>query len=250
AMNYIKRLIGLPGETIAICGGNLYFLRPDRSPQYDDSQTPEKERWHSKFMHADDERALELFRKGGFEIIRKPPEVLLAMMRLVYDNDRQADDLTAREWQRWYGDGEAWEALDGGKAFRHGARADTSSFAYLHYRHRLRDQGGKDSLITDFMGYNSGESLEGDPGQNRWQGRKSAGRHGVNWVGDLILECEVKVEKAEGELVLELGRGHDRFKATWDLSSGSGLCTLTRKRDGKEEKLDSKPTKLRKGTYR
>ncbi len=35
-MNYIKRLIGLPGETIAICGGKLYVLKPDKGLRYDD----------------------------------------------------------------------------------------------------------------------------------------------------------------------------------------------------------------------
>ncbi len=36
AMNYIKRLVGLSRETIAIHKGDLYALAPDKGPQYDD----------------------------------------------------------------------------------------------------------------------------------------------------------------------------------------------------------------------
>ncbi len=35
-MNYIKRLVGLPRETIAIHDGDLYVLPPDKGLQYDD----------------------------------------------------------------------------------------------------------------------------------------------------------------------------------------------------------------------
>ena len=41
-MNYIKRLIGLPGETIAIHNGDLYSLPPDKGPQYDDLRNAAK----------------------------------------------------------------------------------------------------------------------------------------------------------------------------------------------------------------
>ena len=253
AMNYIKRLIGLPGETIAICGGNLYFLRPEKSPTYDDSQVPPRQRWRLTHTHMNDKRALEQFYAGNFEIIRKPPLVLLAMMRPVYDNDQQADDLKGKEWQRWLPEGDAWDDLGEARGFRHGARSGGSEQAdWIHYRHRLRTLPGQDALITDFMGYNSGEALVWDPLREAWKtSGKPPDANGVNWVGDLILECEVKVEKTEGELILQLVRGQEKFQATWDLASDNGLCTLTRTKGTKTEKLESKPTRLRKGgTYR
>ena len=250
AMNYIKRLTGLPGETIAVCGGNLYFLSPARSPRYDDSGVPPKKLWQADHMHANDEQAVKLFTTGAFEIVRKPPEVVLAMMRLVYDNDHQADDLQGTEWQRWYPRSDAWEVLENGKGFRHGTREGTPGADWLHYRHRLRGNAGRDTLITDFMGYNSGENLQWDPLQNRWDGR-GADRNGVNWVGDLILECEVTIDKPEGNLILQLVRGGEIFQAAWDLSSDKGLCTLSRQpAKGAREELERKPTKLRKGKYR
>src|SRR5207248_10798492 len=92
AMNYIKRLIGLPGQTIAIWGGDLYVLSAEKSPPFDDSTIPEdkrvekrdnreikhtdKDRWKPQYMHADDERARILFKRGAFQIIQKPPDVL------------------------------------------------------------------------------------------------------------------------------------------------------------------------------
>ena len=261
AMNYIKRLIGLPGETIAICGGNLYLLRPERGLTYDDSNVPPaertpKERWRPANMHTNDARAMKAFSEGKFEIIRKPPETLLAMMRLVYDNDHQASDLQDRKHQRWLPEGDAWEDLGDARAFRHGARTGGSDQVdWIHYRHLLRGLPDK-SLITDFMGYNSGGALVWEDVRKTWGEVRAAEKTGSNWVGDLVLECEVQVEQAEGELVLQLVRGGDTFRATWDLSSANGLCTLTRttgRRDGKQETVklgDARPTRLGKGKHR
>ncbi len=52
-MNFIKRLVGLPGETIRIEHGDLWIRRAD----------------------------------GPFEIARKPPRKLLAVLQPVFDND-------------------------------------------------------------------------------------------------------------------------------------------------------------------
>ncbi|HTU90645.1 MAG TPA: S26 family signal peptidase, partial [Gemmataceae bacterium] len=85
-MNYIKRCVGKGGETIAICGGKLYCLSPDKGPQYDDYQQAKLDPdlmatlWKKEHMHIDE--AADLFRKGQFQIVRKGPENILAMMRL------------------------------------------------------------------------------------------------------------------------------------------------------------------------
>src|SRR5262249_24550086 len=57
AMNYIKRLIGLPGETIGIFYGNLYVMTGDQ-PDEVDLKAPEVERWKVQFMHKDRFRGL------------------------------------------------------------------------------------------------------------------------------------------------------------------------------------------------
>ena len=254
AMNYIKRLVGLSGETIAIHNGNLYVLAPDKGPQYDDlkgvtdpAQRAElaKQLWQKKYMHVNE--SVDAFDRGEFQIVRKSPDNILAMRRIVYDNDHQAADLVGPQWARWTArDGDAWETADAAKSHGfHRAAPKDDQVHWLGYRHILRDNGGfaangpndkpsPPQLITDFMGYNTWEA---DQMHNRPPGQ--------NWVGDLILECEVQADAAQGELTLELSKGVDRFRARWDLSTG--VCTLLRVHDDKEDKIDSKPTGLKGG---
>jgi signal peptidase I len=79
----------------------------------------------------------------------------------------------------------------------------------------------KPELIKDTLGYNTGRPSNG---------RDTLGTH---WVGDLMLECAVKIDKAEGELWLELSRASDRFQARFDLATGQ--CQLVRlPKDGAE----------------
>jgi signal peptidase I len=236
-MNYIKRCIGLPGETIGIRLGDIYILPPERSPTYEDTEKARTDPqlairlWETKHMHQNDARALKMLENEKFQILRKPPAKILALRRLVYDNDHQAKDLTNRLPPRWAASA-GWQGVgSGGFA----SSAETDTIDWLRYQHILRGNGGKPSLITDFMGYNT------------WQ----AGVHSIpkeNWVGDLMLEAEVEVKKGQGQLLLELCHGVDRFQARWDLDSGN--CQLVRISGDGEEVLDSKPTSLKgAGTY-
>jgi signal peptidase I len=246
ATNYIKRLIGKGDETIGIHRGKLYVLSPEAAAQYGVSYHDDGDpldRWKSKhtagysgvdFTHENDSASVKLLREGkGFHILRKPPKVLLALMRPVYLTDYPAKDLELPRFARWAGPDSdtAWKALEG-HAFRIDATGK-DTIDWLRYRNVLRDDDGKPSLITDFMDYNSGTSL--------WQGKQ-------NWVGDLILETEVKIERAEGVLVLELSKGPDRFQAQFDLSTG--ICSLIRLTEGKApETLASKQTSVKSGTF-
>jgi len=237
-MNYIKRLIGLPGETIAICGGKLYYLSPDKGPHYDDYEKTKQEPelmatlWKKEHMHIDE--AADLFRKGQFQIIRKKPENILSMMRIVFDNDHPSR-FDPASTDRWRFEGRSWTAV-APHGFRHDG-SDRGDFDWLRYHHIERDKPGRPALITDIMGYNTYQSNGHSP------------LLGDNWVGDLILECEATLDNPQGELALELSRGVDRFRAHWDLTTGT--CTLLRVSKGGEQKLESRPTALKqKGTYR
>ncbi len=220
AMNYIKRLIGLPGETIGIRYGKLYVLTADKGPQYDDSAVRAEDRWHQEYTHMNEAVGLLTMPGSPFTILRKPPRQVLALRRIVYDNDHPAADLPT---PRWVGDGSAsaW-SVDEDHGFRHADAGD--GVDWLRYRHVLRS-GKAPELITDFLGYNTETTRRDERG---WTAR--------NWVGDLLVECDVTVEKAAGGLVLELSKGPDRFRARWDLG-GSGVCTLTRVTDGRETEL-------------
>jgi signal peptidase I len=246
-MNYIKRLIGLPGETIAIYRGKLYVLSPDKARdnglEYGDFEEaqgdPNKmaQLWRFKpYVHHDDDNAIKLFRAGLFDIVRKPPAVVLAMMRLVYDNDHQAKDLNGPEFVRWLaGADSGWEAA-GPHGFRH--KGEGADVGWLRYRHVVRGSPDKPQLITDFMGYNTWEA---------------AGAHmapGENWASDLIVECDVQVNSPQGVFALELSKGPDRFQARFDLKDGK--CTLLRL-TGKQEPVELKSAATRmnqRGTYK
>jgi signal peptidase I len=240
-MNYIKRLIGLPRETIAIRGGKLYALNADKGLQYDDYKKAKSDPemmallWQKEpYMHRNDPEAQERFFHGQFDIIRKSPENILSMKRLVYDNDHPSTKSGLPE--RWSGDDRSWIA-DETHGFRHNSGGEAGEPHWLRYQHIHRENTPKPALITDMMGYNT------------YQGGQHQSLLGSNWVGDLILECEAAIDNPQGELTLELSRGVDRFRARWDLSTGT--CTLLRVTGGQEQTLDSKPTAVsKKGTYR
>ncbi len=172
---------------------------------------------------------------------------MLAMRRIVYDNDFPAKDLSGAAWERWLPtDDSGWKAdKSHGFAYQATAKDDVD---WLRYRHILRPVeesrdrppvgGTKPELITDFMAYNS---FKTDSGVDVTPS--------PNWVGDLMLECNVQVAKADGEFWIELSKGINRFQARWDLSSG--VCTLFQLgMDNKKVELDSKPTRLKgSGSY-
>jgi hypothetical protein len=81
-------------------------------------------------------------------------------------------------------------------------------------------------LIRNFMGYNTGELADG----------RNSGRPVESyWVGDLILDCTATVEALQGDLILELSKGADRFQARFDLQAGT--VSLWRFTGGKAEEL-------------
>jgi signal peptidase I len=338
-MNYIKRLIGLPGETIGILNGDIYIAKnvpyekfvveevlgdkikvriedaqghlgepitlpvaPDalitrdqepihielrdlnkgdrgvlsRDPSdgaVDGLQVyrdlPLRRQTHRNYPTA--KRLLFEGRKEGkepvFQILRKAPDKVLALRRIVYDNNHQAKDLLDRkvpprwaperddpnspqEFQKYQekrdlAPKDGWTS-DGKFGFQHKART-SQEIDWLRYRHLIVDRRTsftpEPQEIKDFMGYNTSDA--------------------GNWVGDLILELKAEVKEAEGELILELSKGDDRFQARFDLSTGT--CRLLRITNGsssdgsrlkpkdeeKEKELAKKETSLKKpGTYR
>ncbi len=254
-MNYIKRLIGLPGETVFIHRGKVYILAADAAPAYADDEKARRDpdlariMWRTKhrgggsridWMHSGDTEAKDLFKKAV--IVRKPPAILLDMMRIVYDNDQPARDLTGEEHRRWVPAADSGWAEDAkARSFRHGGGND--EMTWLRYRHVLRDEPAGPQLITDFLGYNTWST------DHDRVGERGLGTNGRNWASDLIAECEATNEKADGQLALEVSRGPSRFRATFD--SATGQCSLYRIRGDKTEELGTAATAFKgAGTFR
>lgn len=265
AQNYIKRCKGFGGETVAIYRGELYVTTalsyPADNPQYPRPADP-LELWRPEYMYTNtftaDSRAVELFEasrqagfppNGGFQIVRKEEDELLADRRLVWDNDRQPKELAGIVPPRWYAPAEeapAW-AVDNPDQPRVFARKpDVPGLHWIRYRHlamlwktapanayddtpptdfRLLARQSP-SYIDNFLGYNAGRDQ--DPITGRVAPRDTSGQD-RHWVGDLILECDVEMD-AESEVVLELSKGVNRFRATF----AGGTVTLSRVGRGAE----------------
>jgi signal peptidase I len=160
------------------------------------------------------------------------------MRRLVYDNDHPAKDLQGVLPPRWVVDTGTWTP-DEANGFAHAGQAD-GDIAWLRYQHILRpddrpltevkEADKKPQLIRDFSGYNSNET----GGMSKQQP--------PNWVGDLMLEFQLTVDRPEGQVWVELARGVDRFQARWNLPAGD--CELVRLRPDGEKTLAG-PVKTR-----
>jgi len=199
-INYIKRLVGLPGETLAIAGGDIWTSRAD----------------------------------GEFEIARKPPDKLRAMLQCVHDSRHVAEPLRTAgwpdAWSDWSpeGDQPRWTTADAGRSFTVAAAA---SRATLRWRHFVpQDWEGPDSplsrpepaLVGDFQPYNQAPQYV-DLHRDRELG---AVVDGARWVGDLAVECLLESRSETGTVVLDLVEAGGRHTCTLDLATGA--ATLAR----------------------
>ncbi len=259
--NYIKRLVGLPGEILSIRYGDVYTRPLDA-----ESQTN--------------------------EILRKPPDKLLAMRQLVYDTHHQSAALIQANypsrWQPWRENAteppsDSWgihRSQEGMTATLDSGSSD--AFQWLRYYHRWPseqewekvDQGASladtdpysSRLITDFYAYNAylkvmsdfvydeppasfrGSRLErilnggyskgdfkpqydsgGSPrqfGMHLDYGSYGLASDGMHWVGDLIVEADVETSDDSQELMLELIEAGVKHRCRINLSDGTATLGI------------------------
>ncbi|MFW6169609.1 MAG: signal peptidase I, partial [Planctomycetota bacterium] len=150
--NYIKRLIGLPGETVLIQRGDIYIKKGDEEE---------------------------------FQIARKPDRKLKAMLQLVSDSTHISDTLTAvgwpLQWQPWSAGNTdvagLWWSEDNGHSYQ--TKGEVGQDLWLRYHHivptpdewsmirSLQEQGDSlpapdeysGKLISDFYAYNAFTSI-------------------------------------------------------------------------------------------
>ena len=220
--NYIKRLCGLPGETIEVRQGDLY--RIDQG--------------------------------GGVEILRKQTgEKQVAVLQSVYDDDKPPGQLVEAGWpERWaplaHDDGP--EAVAGWSIEVDGWQPDPAARSYqiapdgeshwLRYRHFVPTTEDWESfaagrplepearLILDFLAYDTGVSPA-----SRFFGK------GVYWVGDLSVAATLDIETIEpnAEIVLELYEGDRRYRCTIDPIAGEARIAYADAMDPAWDKADA-----------
>jgi signal peptidase I len=224
--NYIKRLIGLPNETVWVRHGDIYV-----GSNVDDKDSA-----------------------GDSRIVRKPPDKVKAMLQMVDDTRYRSADLSAAGWpERWQARSAAgsptWQPQAEGHGFE--TAATTGSEAWLRYRHvvpwsedwedlrgrcqqRLADGTLQGQLITDYYAYNDGAEVAGPEGSPWLRGGrlgryrsgefKAAGKH---WVGDLAVECEdVEVQGSQGAVLLDLVEGGVHYTCRIDVAGGRAVLSI------------------------
>jgi len=226
--NYIKRLIGLPGETVRVNHGDILTRTQDDQP---------------------------------FEIARKPPAKVLAMLQVVDDTRHVPESMAKIDWHS------KWQPWSPGEALREwrSCREDREGMTiaagndeqWFRYRHLIPDFNDWDAildgstktmrppgnnvgeLITDFCAYNAFTTED--------HLRMGVIHSGTHWVGDLAIECNVEITSAEGVLILDLVEAGQHFRAELDVAAGTVLVER-RMPDGSVEELgnsESRATGIR-----
>ncbi len=264
-INYIKRCVGLPNETLRIEQGDIY-VRPEN--------------------------------KSEFLIARKPPHVVEATLQPVSDTKYPSETAVKAglpsAWQPYPAPGEGnlgWDEKKADQDFSNGWEiknepalweaqfkpiGDNKSTAWLRYHHRVLsrrqwasiEETGKlpgpipryaSRLISDFTAYNLDTSSARsdvyekngsiDPGYiKKWSsatatengffsfhernGGVAFENDGRYWTGDLASEFNVEIGKGEGKLCLDLVEAGRHFQCEFNLQDGK--ATLSASEDGQK----------------
>jgi len=211
--NYIKRLVGLPNETLRIRHGDL-FARDRRHDQ--------------------------------FTIVRRPPRKIFSSWLPVYDTDNPCSKLIEAGWpSRWQADTSVDRSQQGGWTSSNDLREFTSDGslpggAWLRYWHLVptRDDWRavmrgplppdyafpRPQLVTDFCAYNSAMTVSSEARTE--PDRLGVDFLGTHWVGDLAIQAELDLHGTAGTVTLELVEGGRRLQCKFDAATGAATLAI------------------------
>jgi signal peptidase I len=186
--NYIKRLVGLPNETVHIAGGDLWTSRGDQPPV----------------------------------IARKPADKLLAMLQCVHDSRHVAPRLVAAGWPLSWSDWAApgrpggcrWATADEGRSWT--AACGAGGAATLRYRHLV-------PTAEDWAALEAGQPLADRARPRRIDDFQpyNAVATRPHPVGDLAVACRLETAAATGTVEFDLVEDGRRHRCLLDLATGT-----------------------------
>ena len=150
------------------------------------------------------------------------------MLQPVFDNDYMPAIRKRNPWpSRW--SGRDWTLPDEASFQTDGK---TPGEAWLRYQHlvpsfdqweQMANRGGLQtevlpSLVSDFVAYNTGQPRYTDPRPESL---------GLNWVGDLALQCTVQSQSDAGQTAVELVKGGRRFRCRINLADGKAELSIS-----------------------
>ncbi|MEZ6140140.1 MAG: S26 family signal peptidase [Zavarzinella sp.] len=207
-MNYIKRLVGLPGETIGILGGDLFVYRGELYP---DLPKPDSrmDLWKKDFCYVSNAKSISLFQEGKFELIRKSPDEILNMKRLVFDTDHLPSSVRGASQTRWHIHPDSAQAAgwqENEKKFIHNG----PDLGWIRYQHVQPGWDRSTNIrqpapIRDFLAYNKGTSSTAN-------------------VVDLIIEAEAEFNSSQAKISFELAR----YGVVYHVDFVGGKCLLSK----------------------
>jgi len=220
--NYIKRLIGLPGENILIENGDIYTMEQSDDGTYDKT------------------------------IARKPSKKLLHTLEVIADTQYQAHSLVVTEWplewQQYSGEANWQSNTDDGLSYLAQQRPEIS---WLKFRNNgpddkdwptilemskngdvFKSSPNPSRLINDYVAYNDftmavtnsnqleSGSLKVDGISAKKPGFVTAFNKGLHWVGDIGFEADLEIQSGTGNLFFDIVEGGAHFQMSLDTRSG------------------------------
>ncbi|KAA5546043.1 signal peptidase I [Roseiconus nitratireducens] len=254
--NYIKRLVGLPNETLTIQYGDVYVRPTGESGQGEILRKPADKvlamRHHvydtkeqsQTLIKSDFPSRIQPWRPGATSPpedswqIQRGPDGLVATV--------EAADATQPEWIRYFHhwpDASQWRAAAAGQSLSsvdpYSSRLVTDFYAYDCYVtvpsrevYLRAPSNARMASSTGFeAAYRSGASLDQFGSSLRF-GDRGVGDEGLHWVGDLTTECDVELSEDCKELIFEIVEAGVLYQCHLDATDGTAKLMIL---DGAQE---------------